>query len=83
MIEGIPLVDIGQSALLSLVFLAVLTDKLVWHKRLAERQRKIDALEKRIDELVKQNGLLLDSAIPATNAVMNALHQALETDEES
>ena len=41
MIEGIPIIDVGATALLTVVFLAVLTDRLVWHKRLraAEAER--------------------------------------------
>lgn len=43
MIEGIPIVDASATALLVLVFVAVLTDRLVWHKRLraceAERDK--------------------------------------------
>lgn len=64
-IDGVPLVDIGQSGLLGLTVLFILTDRLVWHKRLNEKDKLIVALEEKNAELVRQNGVLLDSAVPA------------------
>lgn len=76
MIEGVPLVDLGQGALLTLVILFVLTDRLVWHKRLDVLQRQVDTKDALIADLNQQNKLLLDSAIPTVNAVLGALHDA-------
>lgn len=76
MIEGIPILDVGQSGLLALVFVLVLTDRLVWHKRLEVLQKQIEAKDAELAEVVKQNGVLLNSAIPTVNTVLTALHQA-------
>lgn len=80
MIDGIPLLDAGATGLLALVFLAVLTDRLVWHKRLDQLQARIDVQDKTIKDLTEQNGVLLGSAIPTVNSVLNALQQAAEGD---
>lgn len=40
--DGLPLVDLGATGLLVLVFLSVLTDKLIWHTRLAKVERERD-----------------------------------------
>ena len=76
MIEGLPVLDAGATALLALVFLMVLTDKLVWHKRLAVLQKQIEAKDEQIADLAAQNKIMLESAIPTVNAVLGALHQA-------
>ena len=81
MLDGVPILGIGQSGLLALVVLFVLTDRLVWHKRLDELQRQLTAKDEQLTEALKQNSLLMGSAVPATNAVMNALHKALENEE--
>lgn len=80
MIEGLPILDIGQSALLSIVFLAVLTDRLVWHKRLEVLQKQIETKDEHIADLTKQNTMLLQSAIPTVNSVLTALHEAAGDD---
>lgn len=41
-IAGIPLVPIGQIGLLSVTILLVLTDKLIWHKRLDKAEKDRD-----------------------------------------
>lgn len=76
--EGLPVLGIGQSGVLLLVVLMVLTDKLVWHKRLRVLEKRIETVEAERAELTKQNTMLLDSAIPTVNAVLGALHQAAE-----
>lgn len=82
MIEGVPwLGEISGPAALVLVALLVITEKLIWHKRYDEKKSEALALREQNKELIKQNGILLQSAIPATNAVMNALHQALDNEE--
>jgi hypothetical protein len=58
--------------------LMVLTDRLVWHKRLDVLQKQIDTKDALIADLAKQNGLLLDSAIPTVNGVLTALQRAAE-----
>ena len=78
MIEGLPIGSLTGPAALTLVALLVITEKLIWHKRYAEVKAQNEALLKQNAELIHQNGLLLNSAVPATNAVMSALHQALE-----
>lgn len=46
MIEGIPIIDAGATGLLVLVFLAVLTDKLIWHTRLHKVEKQRDDWQK-------------------------------------
>ena len=81
MFSQLPILGISQSGLLALVVLFVLTDRLVWHKRLEELQKQLEAKDAQLSEALKQNSLLMGSAVPATNAVMNALHKALENEE--
>ena len=76
MIEGLPIMDIGAPAIVTLVVLLVLTDRLVWHKRLDVLTKQIEAKDAVIDELSKQNTMLLGSALPTVNAVMSALREA-------
>lgn len=75
-IAGIPVADFTSTALLGLVFLLVLTDKLVWHKRLVKRDERIKALEATVTNLTEQNGLMLRSAMPTVDGVLKALHTA-------
>jgi hypothetical protein len=76
MIEGLSVLGIGQGGLLLLIVLMVLTDRLVWHKRLDTLQKRVDTQAKLIEDLTAQNGLLLKSAIPTVNAVLGALNEA-------
>jgi hypothetical protein len=76
MIEGLPLTNIGATGLLTLVVLLMLTDRLVWHKRLDALQKRIETQDKHIAELTKQNSVLLGSAVPTVNAVLSALQDA-------
>lgn len=79
MIDGLPILGIGQGSVLLLVVLMVLTDRLVWHKRLDVLQRQIDTKDALIKDLTEQNGTMLNSAIPTVNAVLGALHDAAGT----
>ena len=81
MIEGLPLVNIGATGLLTLVVLMVLTDRLVWHKRLDVLAKRIEAQDETIKEMTKQQSMLLESLIPTVNAVLNALNEAARGDE--
>lgn len=76
LIADLPLVNIGQSGLLATVVLLVLSDRLVWHKRLDVLQKQIETKDALIEDLTKQNSMLLGSAIPTVNAVLNALNEA-------
>ena len=78
MLEGLPLGNIGATGLLTLVVLLILTDRLVWHKRLDALQKQIEAKDSLISELSKQNSMLLGSAVPTVNAVLSALQDAAE-----
>lgn len=78
MIDGLPIVAMGPGALLSLVVLLVLTDRLVWYKRLRVLEQRIAAQDELIGNLSRQNSMLLGSAIPTVNSVLTALHQAAE-----
>jgi hypothetical protein len=80
MIDGVPIVAMGPSALLSLVVLLILTDRLVWYKRLRVLEQRIAAQEELIGNLTRQNSMLLGSAIPTVNSVLNALDQAARGD---
>lgn len=78
MLDGLPLGNIGATGLLTLVVLLILTDRLVWHKRLDALQKQIEAKDSLISELSKQNSMLLGSAVPTVNAVLSALQDAAE-----
>lgn len=80
MIEGLPLGNIGATGLLALVVLLILTDRLVWHKRLDVLAKQIEVKDALIADLTKQNTMLLDSAVPTVNAVLSALHDAAGKD---
>jgi hypothetical protein len=77
-IDTIPFGSLTPSALLALVVLFVLTDRLVWHKRLEEKQRQIDVLNEQLAQQGKQISLLLGESVPTTTAVLNALHRAAQ-----
>jgi len=77
-LDGIPILSLGQSGLITLVVLLVLSDRLVWHKRLTDLQKQIEAKDALITELSQQNSTLLGSAVPTVNAVLSALHRAAE-----
>lgn len=78
MIDGIPIISIGQSGLLTLVFLLVITDRLVWHRRLRVLEQQIEKKDAQIAELTEQQGMLLRSTLPAVNSVFGALHDAVD-----
>lgn len=78
MIEGLPLTNIGATGLLTLVVLLILTDRLVWHRRLDTLSKRIEKQDELISELSKQNSVLLGSAVPTVNAVLSALQQAAD-----
>jgi hypothetical protein len=80
MVDGLPIVSMGPGALLGLVILLVLTDRLVWYKRLRVLEEQLSAEKQLNHELAKQNTLLLGSAIPAVNAVFGALNEAARGD---
>lgn len=42
MIDGLPIIDVGATGLLVLVFLSVLTDRLIWHTRLSKVEQDRD-----------------------------------------
>lgn len=75
-IGGIPVADVGAPALLGIVFLLVITDKLVWHRRLEKRDKRIETLEATVQSLTDQNNLMLKSAMPTVDGVLSALHRA-------
>jgi hypothetical protein len=80
LIDGIPLIDIGQGALITFVVLMVLTDRLVWHKRLSVLESRIAVLDETNRHLAEQNDTLLKSVVPTVNGVLGALHQGLVED---
>lgn len=81
MIEGLPVINLGAPALLSLVVLFILTDRLVWHKRLEALAKQIEVKDALIKEQAEQITLLMGSAIPTVNHVLTALHRAATEDE--
>lgn len=76
-ISGIPLVEIAPPSLLGVVFLLVLTDRLVWHKRLDVLTRRIEVQDELINELTKQNTELINS-MGTVNAFLTALKSAAD-----
>lgn len=49
-LDGLPLVDIGATALLALVVLMVLTDRLVTRRRLDDAERRVSEAERRAEK---------------------------------
>lgn len=82
MIDGIPVLDIGQGALLALVILMILTDRLVPGRRLTTLQARLEVLDETNRHLAEQNDTLLKSVVPTVNGVLGALHQGLVEDQE-
>lgn len=78
MVEGLPILNLGAPALLSLVVLFVLTDRLVWHKRLDALAKQVETKDELIKEQAEQITMLLGSSIPTVNAVLGALHRAAD-----
>lgn len=76
MIDGLPIVSMGPGALLAFVVILVLTDRLVWFKRLRVLEDRISAQDELISNLTRQNTMLLGSAIPTVNSVLAALNEA-------
>lgn len=74
----LPLGAIGQGGLITFVVLLVLTDRLVWHRRLDVLEERVQAQDAIIATLTQQNTLLVQSAIPTVNSVLSALHRAAE-----
>jgi hypothetical protein len=82
MLDGIPVLDLGAPALVALICLLVLTDRLVWHKRLDKLETQIATKDQTIADLTAQNGMLLRSAIPTIDTVLGALQdRAAEGDD--
>lgn len=81
MIEGVPIVQTSASALLGLVVLLVLTDRLVWFRRLRVLEARIATQDETIAHLSKQNTMLMDALIPPAAAVFKALHENAAGDE--
>jgi len=69
---GLPLTDLGSTTLLAVVFLAVLTDKLVWHTRLAKLEKDRDRWQQ-----VALNALGVADKLTVTGEVTSALVAAL------
>ena len=83
MIEGMPWQAwtsvMGASVSLNAFFVwMVMTGRVATGREVKEKNATIADQKQTIAHLSEQNSLMLGSAIPATNAVMNALHQAVE-----
>lgn len=74
--DGLPVGNIGAGGLVVFIVLLILTDRLVWHKRLDVVTKRVETQDELISELTRQNTMLLNSAIPTVNAVLTALHTA-------
>jgi hypothetical protein len=66
---------------LGLVVLLVLTDRLVWYRRLRVLEERIATQDEVIGHLSRQNTMLMDALIPPAAAVFKALHQNAAGDE--
>lgn len=71
----------GVVGLLVILFWMLASGRLATGREIREKNQRIEYLQATNAELLKQNGVLLRASVPATNAVMNALHQALENEE--
>lgn len=81
MIDGVPIVQTSASALLSLVVLLVLTDRLVWYRRLRVLEEQVKTKDEVIKHLSQQNTMLMDALIPPAAAVFRALQDRADEDE--
>ncbi len=85
MVDGLPIGSLSASGLLALVVLLIITDRLVWYKRLKPLTERIEKQDELIHELTEQNKMLLNSAVPTVNSVLTALHRAaaIEAEEDT
>jgi hypothetical protein len=80
---GLPVGALAPSALLGLTVLLILTDRLVWHKRLdaleqkvAEWQKEAEAWKSAADETSKQNAAMLRAFGPTLTDFLQGLRRA-------
>lgn len=80
---GIPVGALAPSALLGLTVLLILTDRLVWHKRLDAMERKVEEWQKEAeawkaaaDETAKQNAAMLRAFGPTLTDFLSGLRRA-------
>ena len=81
MIDGVPIVQTSASALLSLVVLLVLTDRLGWYRRLRDLEQRIATQDEVISHLSKLNTKLMDALLPPAAAVLKELNDSASGDE--
>ena len=82
-IVGIPVGALAPSALLGLTVLLILTDRLVWHKRLDALEKKVEEWQKEAeawkaaaDETSKQNAAMLRAFGPTLTDFQQGLRRA-------
>ena len=82
-IVGIPVGALAPSALLGLTVLLILTDRLVWHKRLDALEKKVEEWQKEAeawkaaaDETSKQNAAMLRAFGPTLTDLLHGLRRA-------
>ena len=80
---GIPLGALAPSALLGFTVLLILTDRLVWHKRLDALEKKVEEWQKEAeawkaaaDETSKQNAAMLRAFGPTLTDFLQGLRRA-------
>lgn len=80
---GIPVGALAPSALLGLTVLLILTDRLVWHKRLEALERKVEEWQKEAeawkaaaDETSRQNAAMLRAFGPTLTDFLQGLRRA-------
>ena len=80
---GIPVGALAPSALLGLTVLLILTDRLVWHKRLEAMERKVEEWQKEAEawkasaeETSKQNAAMLRAFGPTLTDFLQGLRRA-------
>lgn len=80
---GIPVGALAPSALLGLTVLLILTDRLVWHKRLDAAEKKVEEWKEEAgfwkaaaDETSKQNAAMLRAFGPTLTDFLQGLRRA-------
>ena len=82
-LDGLPIRPdgIGTVGLVIVLFFMLARGSLATGREIREKNARIEYLQAALEEAMRQNGVLLHASVPATNAVMSALHQALENEE--
>ena len=82
MIEGVPVVNLGAGGLVTFVVLLILTDRLIWHKRLRQAEAERDEWRRMALESLGITGRVVGHA-EVTHKLIERLPNPTREDEEA